>query len=129
MRHTIRAEPIVRPATQADLESFYVGKPARPTVTAVVGELNGKLIAIGGIAHVAGDLVGFFDIKPEARKYPLKIVKTARKILDDMRSGGATVIHCTRDPDEPRAGRFLEYLGFRPVGGMAGKYIWLASRR
>ena len=108
--------PIVRPATRADLDAFYAGRGARPTVTALVGELDGEVIAIGGIAETDGKSIAFFDMTDRARRYPIRIVKVARQILAQAVAKGA-IVHAQRDLNEPGAERFLEHLGFRPADG------------
>jgi hypothetical protein len=118
--------PIVRRATKVDLDAYYGPEPDRPTISAVVGELDGKLIGCGGFAHVKGILVAFCDLKDEARKFRVQLVREARKLVAEMAATGK-VIYATADMSEPHVEHWLRVMGFEPVEGIQNR--WRVSLR
>lgn len=103
---------IVRPATADDLAAFsdMVGKP---TTRAWCGELDGKIIALGGLAYGKGRWFAFLDLKPEARRFKVAIAKAARRVLDEARRDGIKFIYAEVSPIEPNALAWLTRLGFK----------------
>ena len=88
------------------------------TVRGLVGELNGKILGFGGVAHNPDGLpVAFFDMKDEARPYKKAIVQGARellKLIDTLAPG--LPIAATANSNEKNAPRFLARLGFVRIG-------------
>lgn len=115
------ARPVIRRATRADLDTYYGPEPDRPTISAIVGELDGKLIGCGGFAHVKGILVAFCDLKDEARKYRVQLVREARKLVREMAATGK-VIYATADTREPNVEHWLRCMGFEPVEGIKDRW-------
>lgn len=111
----------LRPATAEDLRAFY-GKAPPFTCRAVVGVVDGKPVGIGGIGYAGSYRAFFCDLKPEARRYKVAIVKAARVVLS-MATGRT---FAAASPDEPGAPRWLERMGFQRIGsGPAGQvYEW-----
>lgn len=117
----------VRWVTAADIDAFYDGHPEflrRHTVTAMAGEVDGAVVAIGGVAHTHGVLVAFYDYVPEARPYKVALVKAARRLIASIPENRLVVAQA--DPGEPGAARWIESLGFVPLNS-SGLYK-LASR-
>lgn len=102
--------PEVRPATLADVLSFYGARPTT-TVKAYVAELDGEVIGIGGIEYVGMTKVAFIWAKPELKAYPILMTKFARKIVNEN-----SPVIALPDPEEPTADRFLTHLGFERQG-------------
>ena len=120
-----RERPEVRWATADDLDRYYAGHPmkgSRTTVTAMVGELNGEIIAVGGFSHVRGHLVAFYDMDEKARPYRITLVKAARRMVVDMAERGRMMV-AELDPHEPGARRWVESLGFRETDAK-GIFLW-----
>lgn len=116
---------VVRPATAADMDAFYGHEANRPSITAIVGELDGKIIACGGFAHQKGILEAFCDLEPEARDLPVQLIRETRKLIRGMGAKGK-MIYATADRREPSHEHFLRLLGFKPVEGMEGRWRWVA---
>lgn len=114
---------VVRPATREDFAAFD-GRTPEHTAWAVAGVVDGRVIGLGGFMRRQGWLFAFCDLTPEARKYKVTMVKTARRILDEARKSGRRYIYAIADPDEPGAERWLQSLGFEPVG--EGMFKWRA---
>lgn len=104
--------PEIRPATARDFVAFY-GAPPATTVRAYVADLDGDILGIAGISFHGSLLIAFSDIKPEMRKFPITIMRGARKVLDMTRAP----ILAYPDPDIEGAPRLLERLGFVNLDG------------
>jgi hypothetical protein len=85
------------------------------TSDAVAATVDGRLVAVGGLAIVSGIPTGFLDLRDEARAFPVLMHKTALAILAKAKAEGRRRILAAYDPDDERAIRWLVRLGFRPV--------------
>lgn len=103
--------PIIRPATRADIEA-YSSQPDKMSIRALAMELDGRIIGLGGIALSGGRWLAFCDLKPEARRYKMRIARAARRFLADARRGGIRYIYAGRDEAELRSLAWLTSLGF-----------------
>lgn len=101
----------VRPATRSDIAAFS-DLANKPTVRAWIGELDGAIIALGGIALVKGRWIAFVDLTEAARPYKMTIARTAIRFLEAARRDGIRFIYAERDVNEPSAERWLTSLGF-----------------
>jgi hypothetical protein len=110
--------PQVRPATSEDLAAFLGGPPPY-TCRAIVGELDGVPIGIGGIGYERGRAFVFCDLKPEARQFKRAIVKAALSVLEMSQCRGIKPL-AVADPEEPGSVRLLTWLGFRREGTTPG---------
>ena len=121
----------LRPATRDDLEAFSDMKN-KPTAKAWVGEVDGEVLAIGGLALVRGRWIGFFDITPEARKrinqnmmVRVAWIRAFRLGLDEARKMGIRFLYAHADIEEhPQAREFLERFGFEPDPRSDQYYRW-----
>lgn len=107
------AEVEVRSATRADLDAF--GMPDGPTVKAMVGLVEGKPVAIGGFAFVAGMVMAFCDIDDAARRFPVTLHKTALALMKEAKERGHRQVYAEVNPEEKTARGWLSRLGFRPT--------------
>jgi N-acetylglutamate synthase-like GNAT family acetyltransferase len=116
---------IVRKATREDIEAF---SPMRnkPTLLALAGELDGKIIALGGAAFSQARWYAFCDLTEEARKHKMHIARSAKRFLADARGLGIKYVYAERDPMEPTAERWLASLGFEIDPRTAYLYRWSA---
>lgn len=121
---------VVRPATRADMARFYGDRDeAMPTVVALVGEVDGRLVGIGGVARFSGRRVAFCDLTGEGRRYRVALVKAARRLMDRLRrqAGRRPITVVARADDrESGARRWLTSLGFQPVPDTKGTFRWQA---
>lgn len=88
--------------------------PERPTVKAWIGEVDGRIIGMGGLAFVDGRWIAFCDLTDEARPYKVSIVKAGRAVMEEARRAGHKFIYAETDDKEPMAKRWLESLGYQP---------------
>lgn len=116
--------PVVRPATAEDIGAFYSARGATMplTCTAMVGELDGEVIAVGGFAHIAGRLIAFYDMDEKAARFKITLVKAAKKMVAEM-SAKQRVMYAKPDPGFPGAVRWIESLGFVEMP-QRGLYQW-----
>jgi len=103
--------PTVRPATTEDLEAYFPGA-VKPTVRAWVGELDGKLIGIGGYAFAQGRWIAFCDLTKDARKYKFQIARTAKMIMGEAKKQGLKYVYVDINKEESGAEKWLKSLGF-----------------
>lgn len=115
----------VRNATKEDVERFKGSPGVGPSFKAMAGLIDGKPIAIGGLAFASGVVVAFADVTAEAKKHPVQLHRTALKVMADAKAAGHRVIYAKLDENEPTAARWLARLGFKPVDGK-GLYLWQA---
>lgn len=61
----------------------------------------------------------FLDLKEEARRYKMLLMREAFRMIERMKSGGVRFIYVYPDLDEPKAMAWLARLGFEanPHGG------------
>lgn len=118
--------PIIREATRADLLAFYEEDRIGPSFRAIVGIVDDKIIAVGGLAYKAGLVIAFCDLKPEARAYKHRLHRSAVRILNEAKRQHK-YIYAEQNDEEPTARRWLERLNFRQVEGNI--WIWPGSHK
>jgi len=116
---------IVRNATAADIAS-YAGRPSAQTIRAVVADLDGKIIGIGGMYLQQGRWYAFADVPEECRKHKMHIMRAAIRFLADARRSGVRIIYACRDEDETGSLKWLTSLGFEPDPRSITFYRWRA---
>ncbi len=118
-----KADLVVRWATPADLTQFYDAHPGheiRQTQTALVGDLDGEIIAVGGLAHHKGYLVAFYDMDEKARRYKIALVKAGKRMIGSIKPN--RLVLAQADAKEPCACRWIESMGFKPAND-TGLYV------
>jgi hypothetical protein len=112
----------VEPATAEDIEAF--GPPFGYRVQAIACKIDDRTIGVGGIGFLDnGDVALWARLTDEIRKHPVQLHKTALAFIDEhVRKRGIPLLSATADPSIPAAPRWLERLGFKPVGNRM--YVW-----
>lgn len=113
----------VRRASREDIDAFSDLKN-KPTILAYVGEIDGEIVAIGGLAFSGGRWFGFCDLREPARKHKMTIARMGKRIMDEAREMGIRFVYVQRDPNEPTALRWLTSLGFTLDPRTATLYRW-----
>ena len=116
---------VVRPATREDIEGF-ADMAERPTVRAIVGEIEGRIVGMGGFALLEGRWVGFCDLTADVRPYKMTIMRAAKRLMGQARRDGVKFVYADVDANEPRAHAWLASLGFEPDLRSARLYRWSA---
>ena len=109
------APPVVRRATRADICKFYKSKEIDNNLIAKVGLARGRMYACYGLYWKNGRPYIFMDIKKTARRYKVRMLKEAYKLLKEADEAGIHTIYANRDFDESGSGKLLEKLGFEPT--------------
>lgn len=115
----------VRRATAQDIDDFSDMK-RKPSVKAWAGVVNGRIVALGGLAFVGGRWIGFCDLDEDARQYKMTIARTAIRILDEAKAQGIRFIYAEADKDEVTARKWLKSLGFESLAANRRLYRWRA---
>lgn len=94
------------------------------SMRAVVADLDGKIIALGGVYRAGDQVIGFSEMKEEMRgrkKDMLRMVRLGAPLLLRHRQ-----VIAYASPAEPTASSFLTALGFRYFGAdnLGEVYIW-----
>jgi hypothetical protein len=104
----------VRPSTIQDLMA-HCGDLPPYRLRAFTGLLDGQIIAIGGVAYLPnGAVLAFLDASEEVRsKGKLSLYKTAKRLVEECKARGVTMINAMQQVDIEAAERFLTRLGFK----------------
>jgi len=102
----------IRYAQPRDNVSFPV------SCRAWVAEDNGKILAEFGVYQLNGRWC-FAGITDEMKATPVRLVRLARAWLSDQTK--SEYLFAAADPDIPGSDRFLEVIGFSPLGD--GVYV------
>ncbi len=113
----------VRRATREDIDTFSDLKN-KPTIRAYVGEVDGEIVGIGGLAFSHGRWFAFCDLTDKARKYKMTIARMGKRIVDDAREMGLRFVYAEADPKETTAVRWLKSLGFELDPRTTYLYRW-----
>jgi len=111
--------PELRPATRADIVAAlrHLGHDEKipNRVIAYTGRVDGKVIAVGGIAfYPSGGRVAFCDISDEGRRFPLSLHRGARLVLKEARRFGVKRVVVMDGPEvHAKTPGWLAHLGFR----------------
>lgn len=112
--------PELRPATREDVVAAFkhlygTDKEVPVRIFAYTGRVDGKVIAVGGIALYAnGARIAFCDVSDEGRAYPLSLHRGAVMVLKAakrLRIG--TIVVLEGDDVHAKTPNWLAHLGFR----------------
>ena len=96
------------------------------TVTAIVAEVGGTVVAFGGFAHIGGRVYGFCELHPEARPYRVTIHRTALTLIREQLARHK-YIYANPDDSEPGAEAWLRRLGFERLEDAVAN-LWRLGR-
>ena len=105
------APVVVRPATKEDIDTFS-DMTGKPTTKAFVAELDGRIIALWGIALVRGRWFVFCDLTEESRPYKMTMMRAGKRLIAEARRSGIQYIYADADTNEPGSIAWLHSLGF-----------------
>lgn len=104
---------MIRRATAEDLTTFW-GRPPRYATKAHVVEVDGRVVAVGGVHYLPEGVMAFSDITDEAAKHPKQVMRCAHAVMGDIEKIRMKVF-AKRDLSRPTAHGFLTHLGFMPL--------------
>lgn len=117
----MKPRAVLAPATRqdfAELAARSADTPSAPPVRvmAIAGKVDGRVIAIGGVAFWPnGVRQAFADIGPEARQYPVTLHKAGLAVIDLARRYKVRQLRAVAAEPKEAAERWLLRLGFAPV--------------
>ena len=118
---------VIREATKADIDAIN-GVAQSPTTRALVAEVDGVKIGIGGYYIREGRYYGFRDLSStDAAPYRLAIARAAKRFMRDAEKRGIKRMYTIVDFDEPRALCWVTSLGFWPDDHYRKLYRWSAN--
>jgi hypothetical protein len=115
----------VRPATRSDIEAFSDMTP-KPSIRAIAGELDGRVVALGGLVLAGGRWHAFVDLTEEAAPFKITIARAAIRFLAEARRDGIKFIYAEADTTKPTALAWLTSLGFHLDPRSNHLYRWRA---
>lgn len=122
---------LIRRATAEDIlawcEMVGADPSGKPSAKAWVGEVDGRLIGLGGLALFHGRWFAFLDLTEEARTHKIALMRLAIRIIDEARGSGIQFIYADRDQTEPKAEAWLKRLGFEIDPRSQHYYRWSAK--
>lgn len=109
-----RRDPILRRATYKDAVAYY-GQTPPFSFDGFAADLDGEVIAIGGVYYHEGGAIAFSDLKPAIRNHK-RFMVLACKMLTKMFDELGTPVYAVASSNEPTAPYLLVRLGFKPTG-------------
>lgn len=113
-----RGQVVSRPATREDILAFS-SVVQWPTAKAWIGEIDGEVIALGGLALAKGRWIGFIDITEAGRDYLAKSLGVRAAMIRAMTEGmreakrmGIRYVYAQADTQFPKARELIERMGF-----------------
>lgn len=101
---------LLRPATPDDLVALH-GKLPECTMRAHVAEVDGKVLAVGGVYYSSGSTFAFSYLSDEMRTHRKSIMRAARFAMHKVAAlPGPIYALCSQS--EANAPEFLRRLGF-----------------
>jgi hypothetical protein len=120
----------VRPANSQDIATF-AGELKAPTLRGWVGEIDGKAVALGGLANQHGRWIAFLDVTAEGRQLlhesmqvKKALIRTARMVMDEARKQGVRFVYAGAEMQYPLADKMLERIGFNEDPRAEHFYVW-----
>lgn len=118
----------IRPATKADIAALSTMGTSTPTIKAMVAEVDGSPVALGGVAIIDGRHLAFCDLTYEmARNNKVAVVRAAKRFMADVRKRGTRFVYAQVDSSEPNSIKWLASLGFEPDPRNTAFYRWSAK--
>ena len=113
---------VLRPTRPDDLPHL-IGEPLPWRVRAITGEIDGRVIGIGGLTFLPGGTVAAWTaLTDEALRHKITLHRAALRLLREAKAAGYSRIVACADPESVKAVRWLERLGFECLAGMV--YVW-----
>jgi hypothetical protein len=104
----------IRYAIRGDIASWYEKVPG--TMRAIVLEIDGEIMGLGGVMRRNNQLMAFMEMKDNAPKFPVSVVRAAHKAIKEIISSYNVPVYAAVDEEWKTAPRFLEYCGFIDSG-------------
>lgn len=115
-----------RPATRDDVAALQGDAPLPWRVQAIAGEVDGRVIGVGGLVFRPDGVWASILLTEEARRYKLAMHRAARMTLAMAERAGIRTLYAAAEPGRPGADAWLERLGFKRLGDEQGGdlFVW-----
>lgn len=104
----------IRYAKREDIASWYKKVPG--TMKAIVLEVDGEVIGLGGVMRRNNQLMAFMEMKDGAQSHPVSLVRAAGKAIREIIVHYKVPVYAAVDDEWKSAPRFLAYCGFIDSG-------------
>ena len=105
---------VIRPAVRADFDALTDG-PRPYRVRAVAMEVDGRVLAVGGLAYLENGVVGaFMQGLDEARDYPVSLHRAGKMMMAEAERLGIRRLVAMADKSVEAAERWMLRFGFKP---------------
>lgn len=111
----------IRWATASDIDTFY-GKRPPQTVRALVIDVDGELIACGGITKDKGQNVAFMDLKPGALDHKKALIRAIHMAKKELVLTSEVPVYSIADSRFETAKGMLEHYGFTQISDEVFKW-------
>lgn len=95
--------------------AWYGDELPRQSMRALVADLDGEIIGIAGLVYHDDQMLAFSSIKDEMRRYPVTIMKAAKRFADIINKHGRNVV-AVASCGEKNSDEFLSRVGFEFIG-------------
>lgn len=104
----------IRYATKEDLKKFYGDEDTMYySSRAVVAELDGEILGVGGVCRTNSQMQVFTDIRSD-KISPKDVIRAAYMVLEIINKYTSVVAYA--DPERTTADSFAKHFGFVPTG-------------
>lgn len=105
----------VRPSSRSDLH-LVSDDPLPWRVKALTGEIDGRAVAVGGLAFLPGGTVAAFAaLTDEARACKVSLHRAGLRLMREAREAGIKRVVASAETRSEPAMRWLLRLGFEPI--------------
>lgn len=119
-----------RPARREDIAALQGDSPLPYRVQAIAGEVDGRVIGIGGLVFRPDGVWASIMLTDEARRYKLAMHRAALMTLAMAERAGIRTLYASAEDGRAGAVAWLERLGFtrEPASSAAGDlFVWRRS--
>ena len=109
-----------RPATAADFAALF-DRPVPHRTRAIAAEVDGELLAVGGITYRPDGVFAFAQFTPAFKLFPVAVHRAGVAGMALIRAAGVPVVFAEAQPGNPAAERWLERFGFELEGAV---FVW-----
>lgn len=117
----------LRPATRADIAQLQGDEPLPWRVQAIAGEIDGRVIGVGGLVFRPDGVWATVLLTDEGRRHKLSLHRAARMTLAMAQRAGVHTLYAKAEPGRAGAEMWLERLGFTRCGP-GDLFVWSAPR-
>jgi hypothetical protein len=120
------ASPIIRAATREDIAQLARKYGVNPTMRAIVIDLGGEVIGIGGVFRFDARWYAFAELTDKVRSHhKMTLMRAGKRLLAIAKEMGIRFMYADPDEKQPRSVDWLLSLGFVPSAGSF--YRWSAQ--